>query len=118
MCEVCPRAKAFKAQARRKGPAHRNKIATFGDVICADHFIVNRDEDEGTDGEKCAFVMLDVGTRITDVAPVKDKSASEAIIALKNFAGNHGVKSLYSDNAPELKAAGRTLVWPHATSTP
>ena len=118
MCEVCLRAKAFKAQARRKGPAHRAKIETFGEVICADHFIVRRDDEEGVDGEKCALMILDIGTRITDVAPVKDKSANEAVLALKNFAGNHGVKSLYTDNSQELKAAGRTLVWPHATSTP
>ena len=118
MCEVCLRAKAFKSQARRKGPAHRQAVTEFGDIICADHFIVHREADKGVDGEKCALLMMDVGTRITDVAPVKAKSATEAVIALRNFAGNHGVKSMYSDNAPELKAAGRTLVWPHATSTP
>ena len=118
MCEVCLRAKAFKSQARRKGPAHRQAVTELGDIICADHFIVHREADKGVDGEKCALLMMDVGTRITDVAPVKAKSATEAVIALRNFAGNHGVKSMYSDNAPELKAAGRTLVWPHATSTP
>ena len=118
MCEICLRAKAFKSQARRKGPAHRQAITEFGDIICADHFIVHREADMGVDGERCALLMMDVGTRITDVAPVKAKSASEAVVALKNFVGNHGVKSMYSDNAPELKAAGRTLVWPHATSTP
>eukprot|EP00972_Heterocapsa_arctica_P108191 15933206-Heterocapsa_arctica.AAC.1 len=69
LCEVCLSAKAFKAQARRKGPAHRDAITTFGDVICDHHFIVNRDEDEGVDGEMCALLIMDVGTRIADVAP-------------------------------------------------
>ena len=117
MCEICLRAKAFKSQARRKGPAHRQAITEFGDIICADHFTVHREADKGVDGEKCAL-MMDVGTKTTDVAPVKAKSASEAVIALKSFVGNRGMKSMYSDSAPELKAAGRTLVWPHATSTP
>ena len=110
MCEVCLRAMGFKPQARRKGPAHRQAVTELGDIICADHFIVHRGADMRVDGEKCAPLMMDVGTGITDVAPVKAKSANEAVIALKNSVGNHGVKSMYSDNAPELKAAGRTLV--------
>ena len=118
MCEIFLRAKAFKSQARRKGPAHRQAITEFGDIICADHFIVHREADKGVDGERCARLMMDAGARITDVAPVKAKSANEAVAALKNFVGNHGVKSMYSDKAPELKAAGRTLVWPHATFAP
>ena len=118
MCEICLRAKVFKSQARRKGPAHQQAITEFGDTICADHFIMHREADMGADGETCALLMMVVGTRITDVAPVKAKSANEAVIALQNVVGNHGVKSMYSDNAPELKAAGRSPVWPHATSTP
>ena len=102
----------------QKGPAHRQAITEFGDIICADHFVVHRVADMGVDGEKCALLLMDVGTRVTDAAPVRAKSANEAVIALKNFVGNHGVESMYSDNAPELNAAGRTLVWPHATSTP
>ena len=118
MCEFCLRAKAFKSQARRKGPVHRQAITELGDIICPDHFIVHREADMRLDGKKCALLMMDIGTQITDIAPVKVKGANEAVVALRNFAGKHRVKAFYSDNALELKAAGRTLVLLHATCTP
>ena len=35
--------------------------------------------------------MMDAGTRIIDVAPMKAKSTNEAVTALKNFVRNYGV---------------------------
>ena len=66
----------------------------LGDIICADHFSEHHGVDMGVDGEKCALLMMGGCTKITDVAPVKTKSANEAVVALKTFVGNHGVRSM------------------------
>ena len=117
-CEVCELTKAYKKQARRKVvPAHTS-AEKFGDLVLADHIIIGCDDGAGIDGEKAALFIYDCGTEVRDMPATPTKSAKDATLAMKYFAGDNPVKLFYSDCSPELQLAGRNAEWLHDTSTP
>lgn len=118
-CWVCSRSKMCSAYALRCDPANRSIQPThFGHLICADHIIVGHADDAGLDGERAGLIIMDAYTRMIAFIPVKDKTAPEAIRALKYFVGEAVVRYLYTDNSLELASAANTLGWTHPTSTP
>ena len=66
-------------------------------------------------------MIYDLATGCLGAYPVKSKSAGEVLQALVHFAGGDTIKSVYSDRAPTLIAAVRSLPGVpavHTTSIP
>jgi len=115
-CPSCVRAKMQFRAARRSGDVE-SPYKEFGDLVTADHVVLN-EADKGRHGERACIVVLDRGTGYLGGYPVADKSADEAYTSLAHFAGRAAVAEFYSDNSHELRCAARQLGWPHTTSTP
>ena len=118
-CWVCGLSKMSAKQARRIGPDdHSVNPTCFGEHVCADHITGLYDEAEGIGGHHAALLIVDLYTRFTDLAPVKDKSAESALRAMKYYLGNYELERLYTDNSKELEVVGNEIANVHQTSTP
>ena len=112
-CDTCKRAKLYEFQHRRSENQSQNlkdirllEAPTFFlEKVAVDHMIV-RDE-IGYHGETCAFVMVDVFSGFTSMAPCQHKSAEEVELSLRRFCGKKkpGIVQVSSDRAPEIKKA-------------
>ena len=79
--------------------------------------IAAADEESGLHGEHVAMVVKDVATNFMYIYPSGARTARDAILALKHFIRHDDqVGVLYSDNAPELLKALKTLEWRHVLS--
>ena len=116
-CEVCNKAKMTKPPSYSQDGSKQVKSEKFGDHISCD-FLVTGDYDErGIDDEKVALVVKDIATKFIYVYPSGRKDAESAILAMKHFVGpGDKVEVVYSDNAPELINAIKTLQWRHVLS--
>ena len=113
-CASCIRAKMNARQARRRHAQSRAK--SFGEIVTADHLIPRDDDGQGIDNDKVALVVKDHFSGWIDIYPAACKSADEVVLALNHFQGttrSTSIKLFYSDNAPELVAAGRRLKLQH-----
>ena len=117
-CWVCSMSKMVAKQARRLGPEDQAINPTaFGEHVCADH-ITGLDDEETADGNQAAMFIMDMFTRFPCLAPVKNKSASSAIHAIRQYIGKSELTTLYTDNSGELEVAAKEVAKIHATSTP
>ena len=64
------------------------------------------------------LVLLCAGTSLGDVIPVRSKSATHNVMALREFYGEDRFYLFYGDNAPELKSAASSELMLHLTSAP
>ena len=74
---------------------HRLRPEAFGDHVCVDHVILNREKSRGLNGERAAVFIMDMFPRFTDLVPVADKTAEEALRAIRYFLGEHKDRRLY-----------------------
>ena len=138
-CQTCREAKASRAHKRNKkkqrekarektgevDPSDGRSTLRFGDQVTGDYLLQRRNEVKNeafnTDhpGSKAAIVLWDMGTDCLFIAPTATRSEQETRKAMTDFIGpTDDVRSFYSDNAPELKKAARSLEICHPTSTP
>ena len=122
-CEVCRRAKLIGRPCRRKTDENRSADSDvaaakkFGDLITID-YMSSRSADT-IDQLSSALIMKDIGTGWIDVFPASSHHVDETVEALQTMVGPRDkVRSIYSDDAPEFKAAVRVLGWRLSTSTP
>ena len=109
-CWVSGLSKMTAKQARKVGSDdHRLHPKAFGDHVCVDHVILNREKSRGLSGERAAVFIMDMFTRFTGLVPVADKTAEEAFRAIRYFLGEHKNGRLYSDNSKELEVAAKEL---------
>ena len=71
---------------------------------------------EGITGDFDALVVKDLYSKVKVLLPVRNKTAEQAVRALRYFFGNNVANSFYSDNAPELEPACTTLGIVHKKS--
>jgi len=117
-CWHCVEAKMRAKPARRRDPALKKKPEKFGELVYADHLILNEDE-EGAKGERSAVVLLDWATGCGDMVSVTTKASSYAENAIRHFVGPRDVlKELYTDGSPELEKTAQGLKVPHGVATP
>ena len=76
------------------------------------------EKSRGLNGERAAVFIMDMFTRFTDLVPVADKTAEEALRAIRYFLGEHKDGRLYSDNSKELEVAAKELCVMHQAATP
>ena len=70
----------------------------------------------GITGDFDALVVKDLYSKVEVLLPVRNKTAEQAIRALRYFFGNNAVNRFYFNNAPELELACATLGIVHGKS--
>ena len=113
-CEVCLRTRApFR---RRTGEALL-RAEKFGDLITADHEVLN-EGCESRDNHRYAVVVQDLATQWIQSYPCKTKNSQETGGALRKFL-EPSLKSkvIFTDNSLEFGKYCQDLSWNHRTST-
>ena len=116
-CGACAEAKIRAQPARRHDPEIKERPDRVGDLVYADHLILNDDE-KGHRGERAALTMLDLGTGCGDFVGCPNKSSKYAEEAIRHFMGSDTIKIFYSDGSPELRKTAQCLRVAHGRSTP
>ena len=116
-CEVCQRSKMMAPQARKRGGSSTIKSESYGDHITIDHVITRDLKDQGIGDERVALVVKDVFSSFRYIYPSATKSSDQCYEDLQHYLGAEDtVGTVYSDNAPELRAAVKQLGIRHNTS--
>ena len=112
-------AAATPSRKNKQRDDHDEPEREFGSQVTADHFIASDNFDKSIDDDKAGIVFHCRGSNWIDGYAVSDKSVDETENAFIDFEGAcKTVKSFYSDNSPELKAAARSRGWVHPKATP
>ena len=85
--------------------------------MTADHLVAKSGGMERITGDFDALVVKDLYSKIKVLLPVRNKTAEQAVRALRYFFCNNAVNRFYSDNAPELELACTTLGIVHEKSS-
>ena len=102
---------------RRTGEA-LPRAEKFGDVISADHKVLN-EGCESRDNHLYAVVVQDLATQWIQAYPCKTKTSQETQKSLQKFLEpDRKPKVIYTDNSVEFGKACEDLSWNHCTSTP
>ena len=106
------------APCRRRTGEAPLRAAKFGDLITADHKVLNEGS-EPRDNHRYAVVVQDLATRWIQSYPCKTKSSHETERSLSKFLEpSQRPKVVYTDNSMEFGKACEYLSWNHRTSTP
>ena len=117
-CEVCLRTKMTRAPCRRRTGDALPRAEKFGDLIAADHRILNK-EGESQNNHRCAVVVGDLATQWIQSYPCKTKTSQETEKSLRKFLEpSQKTKVVYTDNSMEVEIFCEDLSWNHRTSTP
>ena len=118
-CEACRAAKMFSRPARRHiSPEGARGAATkWGDLITMDHIVMS-ESNVGFNGDRVVLVVKDVATGFTSAYPSRQKSKANVAASLRHFLEGVRPKQVYSDNAPEIRAACKAMGIPQGVSTP
>ena len=89
----------------------------FGDHITGDYLIAKSEPEIGIDDDRVAMVIKDVLTDFRYVYPAGRRDANNTILAMKHFIDElDKVGIFYSDNAPEIVSAMKTMSLRHQIS--
>ena len=99
-----------------KDRTHSDPPVKFGDLITADHMVLN-ERDKSHDDQRFVVTMYDRATMWLEARPRPSKDAHSTRAALRDFAGSINPKLFYSDNGLELVKAAAELQWRHDTAT-
>ena len=117
-CEVCKQTKITRAPCVRRNGAAIPRADIFGDLITADHKVLN-EEGESRNNHRYAVVVQDLATQWVQSYPCKTKTSQETEKSLRNFLEpSEKPKVIYTDNSLEFGKACEELSWNHQTSTP
>ena len=117
-CEVCLRNKITRAPCRRRTGEAVPRAEKFGDLITADHKVLN-EEGESRNNHRYAVVVQDLATQWIQSYPCKTKTSQETEKSLKKFLEpSQKPKVMYTDNSLEFGESCEELSWNHRTSTP
>ena len=106
-------------KACRRGSSLGPVPESFGDQVTADHIISRSTASQGLTGEKNALVLLDRATGYIECYPLGTKSSSDTWDAFNEFLGPAGyIRSLYTDDSPELIKTAKDMKVPLAKAIP
>ena len=111
-CSLSKRQRARHGQTSEKDRVHSEKPVNFGDMITADHMVLN-EHDSSHDSKRFVVSCYDRATQWIEAIPVASKDAHTTRAALRDFAGTCNPKLFYSDNAQELAGAAKSLGCKH-----
>ena len=103
----------MRKKPRFKG-SFQNTATFWGQHLTADHITSVKDSMLGVTGDKNAFVIKDLYSGLKHLYPTKTKDAEETEASIRHFAGDRGIRKLYSDNSGEIaKALAKLKIMPH-----
>ena len=108
--------KVKSGKAKDDDKVQSEKPVNFGDMISADHMVVN-EHLSSHDSKRFIVSIYDRATQWLEASPVASKDAHTTRAALRDFAGAVNSKFFYSDNAGELVMAAKSLELRHDTGT-
>ena len=117
-CDACSVGKMRKAKKFVGSYQASRQPTGWLDLATADHLVAKNGGMEGITEDFDALVVKDLYSKMKVLLPVRNKTAGQAIRALRNFFGNNAVGRFYCDNSPELKLVCTTLGIVHETSRP
>ena len=119
-CRTWRDVNVIQMPARKRDPEKEEtyKAEDFGDLILTDHITIKKEKERGQDGEMNGLGIYDKATDYYDFFSVEDKSAEQAELRMKEFAGNDDLHWIFSDNSWELKKLAEDFDAHHPTSTP
>ena len=107
-CDVCMRSKITKAPCRRRTCEALRRAEKFGDLIAAEHEVLN-ERGESRDNHLYAVVVPLNGFSLVRV---KTKTSHETERSLLKFLEpSHRPKGVYADNSMEFRRACEVLSW-------
>ena len=117
-CEICKRTKIARVPCRRRNGEAVPPAEKFGDLITADHKVLN-DNCESRNNHRYAVVVQDLATQWIQAYPCKTKTSQETQRSLHKFLeSERNPKVIYTENSLEFGKACEDLSWNHSTSTP
>ena len=116
-CEVCLRTKITKASCRRRTGEAPPRAEKFGDLITADHKVLN-EEGESRNSHRYAVVVQDLATQWIQSYPCKTKTSQETEKSLRTFLEpSQKPKVVFSDISVESCRSCEDITWNHSTLT-
>ena len=115
-CDACNLGKMRKAKEIVGSYQGSRQPTGWLVLVTADHLVAKNGGMEGIAGDFDALVVKDPHSKVKVLLPVRNKTAEQAVRALRYFFGNNAVNKFYSDNAPELELACTTLEIVHEMS--
>ena len=110
--------KITRAPCRRRNGGAVPRAENFGDLITADHKVLN-DNCESRNNHRYAVVVQDLATQGIQAYPCKNKTSQETQRSLQKFLEpERKPKVIHTDNSLEFGKACEDLSWNHCTSTP
>ena len=107
-----------RAPCRRRTGEALPRAEKFGDLITADHKVLN-EGGESRNYHRYAVVVQDLATQWIQSYPCETKSSPETEKSLRKFLEpSHKAKVIYTDNSLEFGKSCEDLSWNHRTSTP
>ena len=117
-CEICQRTKSTRAPCRRRNGGAVLRAEIFGDLITADHKVLNENS-ESRNNHRYAVVVQDLATQWIHAYPCKTKTSQETQRSLQKFSEpDRKPKVIYTDNSLDFGKVCEDLSWNHCTSTP
>ena len=118
-CEVCLRTKMTRAPWRRRSGEAVPRAENFGDLITAEHKVLNEDG-ESRNNHRYAVVVQELATPMDSIlSRAKQKTSQDTEKSLRKFLEPpEKPKVIYNDNSLEFGKASENLSWNHRTSTP
>ena len=118
IARICQRTKIAWATCRRRIGAAVPRAENFGDLISADHKVLN-EYCESRNNHRYAIVVQDLDTQWIQSYPCKTKTSQETQRSLQKFLEpDWKPKVIYTDSSLEFGKACEDLSWNHCTSTP
>ena len=114
-CDACMRTKITGTPCRRRtGEAAIPRAQNFGDLVKADHKVLN-EEDESRNNFRYAVVVQDLATQWIQSYPCRTKTSQKTE---KFLEPSHKPQVVYVDKSMEFGKACEELSWNHRNSTP
>ena len=113
-CEICQKTKITRAPCRRRNGGAVPRAENFGDLIPADHNVLN-ENCESRNSHRYAVAVQDLATQWVPVVSVQNKNFG---VCKSSWSPIGSLKSLYTNNSLEFGKACEDLSWNHCTSTP
>ena len=116
-CEICKRTKITMAPCRRRNSGAVLRAENFGDLITADHKVLN-EGCESRNNHRYAVVVQDLATQLIQAYPCKTKTSQETHRSLQKFLEpDRNPTVIYTDNSLEFGKACEDVSSNHCTST-
>ena len=117
-CNVCLGTRITRAPCRRRTGDSLPRATEFGDVITADHKVLN-EEGESRNNHRYAVVVQGLGHSMDPIVSVQNKNSQETERSLQKFLKpKRKPKVIYTGNSLEVGKVCEELSWNHRTSTP